>query len=240
MYICLFLGFILTAMLIQLWGSGSLHFSIDFPTLFLLALLFLSVLAATKSLKKFFNSFIYALKNKPDIPLTSYQESGEIFSFAIRTLIIDGFVVTLLSFFHFMSDTKFTDIASLQASVCVSLYGIFYSIIGCFFLLPVKHLLHEKIINYVSEEIEPEEDREKLAERIYYQLRGMGLTAREAEVGRLIVCKNSTNKDIAEELYISEYTVKKHVSHIFEKLEISSRMQITELVNNSRKCDNNQ
>lgn len=74
-----------------------------------------------------------------------------------------------------------------------------------------------------------EEDRERqaplTASELYYKLRELGLTQREAEVANHI-CKGMSNGEIAEELCISETTVKKHVSHIFEKLEISKREEL--------------
>lgn len=51
------------------------------------------------------------------------------------------------------------------------------------------------------------------------------LTAQEKRIA-LMIRKGMTNREIAEELYIAESTVKKHVSHIFEKLEISSRRDL--------------
>ena len=51
------------------------------------------------------------------------------------------------------------------------------------------------------------------------------LTRREREIAMLIA-KNLSNKEIAETLCISEATVKKHVSNIFEKLGVSSRKQL--------------
>lgn len=53
------------------------------------------------------------------------------------------------------------------------------------------------------------------------------LTRREKEVAYLI-SKNLSNREIGEELFISEATVKKHVSNIFEKLGIDSREQLKE------------
>lgn len=67
--------------------------------------------------------------------------------------------------------------------------------------------------------------RDKTAEQIYYAFRNKGLTQREAEVARL-ACSGRSNKEIAEELVISETTVKKHMQHIFEKLEIGSREKL--------------
>ncbi|RCX15478.1 LuxR family two component transcriptional regulator [Anaerobacterium chartisolvens] len=50
------------------------------------------------------------------------------------------------------------------------------------------------------------------------------LTAREIEVLELIA-EGMINKEIAKELYISEKTVKNHVSNIFKKLNVSDRTQ---------------
>jgi len=50
------------------------------------------------------------------------------------------------------------------------------------------------------------------------------LTAREAEILELIA-EGMINKEIAKVLYISEKTVKNHVSNIFKKLNVSDRTQ---------------
>lgn len=50
------------------------------------------------------------------------------------------------------------------------------------------------------------------------------LSEREIEVLRL-VAKGFLNKEIAQTLYISEKTVKNHISNIFKKLKVSDRTQ---------------
>ena len=51
------------------------------------------------------------------------------------------------------------------------------------------------------------------------------LSKREAEVAKLI-CLGLSNKKIADKLFISEKTVKTHVSNILGKLDIGDRMQL--------------
>ncbi|MGE5583164.1 MAG: response regulator [Bacillota bacterium] len=53
----------------------------------------------------------------------------------------------------------------------------------------------------------------------------LGLTQREIEIIGFIACGES-NKDIAEKLFISEKTVKNHVSNILRKMELEDRTQV--------------
>lgn len=53
---------------------------------------------------------------------------------------------------------------------------------------------------------------------------GRGLSERELEVAWLLY-RGHTNRQIGEELFIAETTVKKHVSHIYEKMDVCSRKE---------------
>jgi predicted ATPase/DNA-binding NarL/FixJ family response regulator len=55
------------------------------------------------------------------------------------------------------------------------------------------------------------------------------LTKREREIADL-VASGMSNREIATQLFISKRTVDAHVEHIFSKLEISSRVQLTVLL----------
>ncbi|MDF2700518.1 MAG: hypothetical protein K0Q49_2077 [Haloplasmataceae bacterium] len=56
------------------------------------------------------------------------------------------------------------------------------------------------------------------------------LTKREREIFELLI-KNKTTKMIASELFISEKTVRNHISNVIQKLSVTSRTQaIVELI----------
>lgn len=52
-----------------------------------------------------------------------------------------------------------------------------------------------------------------------------GLTKRETDVLRL-VCSGLNNPEIAEELFIAENTVKRHINNIFQKAEVKNRYEL--------------
>jgi two-component system, NarL family, nitrate/nitrite response regulator NarL len=52
-----------------------------------------------------------------------------------------------------------------------------------------------------------------------------GLTPREMQIIQEILC-GSTNRDIADKLKISEETVKRHLSNVYDKLGVSNRLEL--------------
>ena len=62
-------------------------------------------------------------------------------------------------------------------------------------------------------------------DELYLYFQRSGLTNRETELA-ILVYQGYSNRDIAEECYISEATVKKHMTHIFEKLGIARREEL--------------
>jgi DNA-binding NarL/FixJ family response regulator len=64
----------------------------------------------------------------------------------------------------------------------------------------------------------------RIAERLSGEGMTAGLSAREREVLEL-VAKGLTNKEVANTLQISQFTVRNHLNHITEKLEVSDRTE---------------
>lgn len=51
-----------------------------------------------------------------------------------------------------------------------------------------------------------------------------GLTEREFEVLEFMI-RGFSNPEIAQKIFVSDCTVKAHVSHIFEKMNVQNRIQ---------------
>ena len=52
-----------------------------------------------------------------------------------------------------------------------------------------------------------------------------GLSKRESEVAELVT-KGLSNKEVADQLYVTEKTVKFHLTNIYKKMELKSRAQL--------------
>ncbi len=80
--------------------------------------------------------------------------------------------------------------------------------------------------NYFSEEILKEL---QVYERLKQQNAQLNLTTRELEIVKYII-DGRTNKQIAEQLFISEYTVETHRKNIFRKTNTHSAVSLAEYV----------
>jgi DNA-binding CsgD family transcriptional regulator len=150
--------------------------------------------------------------------------------------IVVSYLTTFIFLFMSLSTMKTTD--NLLMEIALNCRTLLYGFI-IFVLLKSdekeriekieKNVMHDNKgrdnrlhLNSENEENIAEVQTNLSAEDIYYMFRELGLTQRESEIARL--AKNGlSNKEIADEMYIAESTVKKHMSHIFEKLQLSNR-----------------
>ena len=56
-------------------------------------------------------------------------------------------------------------------------------------------------------------------------LRARGVTSREVDVLKLVAA-GRTNKEIAEELFLSPKTVERHLSSLFTRLDVANRQEL--------------
>ena len=146
----------------------------------------------------------------------SRGELGYIFG---RKALEAGFIQTFLLLFVELQN--YEDRSMLLHDIAMSFRPLLY---GFCMLILFSEKGEGKI-----EEPEPvkssAESEEKAGLNLTEKLKAYGLTKRELEIAGLIA-EGKSNGEIAEQLYISETTVKKHVSNIFEKMGIGRREEL--------------
>ena len=100
-------------------------------------------------------------------------------------------------------------------------------VIGIPWLIVLRLYIRVKESLNPAEELQPRTLSHEIFEDI---MQKCGMTNREAEVAWLLY-RGYTNRQIGEELFIAETTVKKHVSHIYEKMQVSGRKEFRAKVN---------
>lgn len=83
--------------------------------------------------------------------------------------------------------------------------------------------LLEPLITRAMYKFHPQNEEGRRAKKILTET--FGLTDRERQITALI-CRGMTNKQIADKLVCAEATVKKHITAIAKKMEVSSRSEI--------------
>lgn len=76
----------------------------------------------------------------------------------------------------------------------------------------------------LSEEVENQQMNSKLDDDVDSTVWDEMLTQREQEI-LVLMTRGMSNRDVSEELFISEKTVKNHVSNIFQKMQVRDRTQ---------------
>ncbi len=76
---------------------------------------------------------------------------------------------------------------------------------------------------------EPETIHKEITGTIQITKEVFGLSSREVDVFELLLT-GLTNKEISEKLFISEHTVKNHITRIFQKMNVTDRVQAIALV----------
>lgn len=191
----------------------------------LLLIIFLAMLFSGNG-RRFLNGWGAALGRSRYCSLTELRRYLEAMRLARRAAFLAGGIIALIGgidILYFM-----TDLFHIGPVLGESLLTFYYAVAFALIQQPMEARLQEWIVDYMDEGVdeEPVED----AQTMYFRLRGMGLTDREAEVARL-VARELSNKEIGKELYISDATVKKHITHILEKTGCDSRESLVEIVN---------
>lgn len=210
-------------------------------TIFFYLILILSLSGFHFTLLFDFKSFILILGGTLFLSLASFkkgmdkEEIKHIFSW---NAIVVSYLTTFV--FLFASLSKVKEVERLLSNIALNCRPLLYGFIIFVVLRTDEKVKNDRVrikeSKTTNDKLNMNQNEENMKrvtalspEEIYYKFREMGLTQREAEIARLAK-SGLSNKEIADEMYIAESTVKKHMSHIFEKFNISSREELKHIL----------
>lgn len=124
-------------------------------------------------------------------------------------------IVSLLVLFRLAGYTQFRFQYGME--IWIAVFSVLFLIIGIFLsrkMFQKENIKEKEVIVEVQagNEIDP------------VQLTKLGLSKREYEILQLIT-EGLSNQQIADKLFISENTIKKHISNLFLKLDVERRTE---------------
>lgn len=206
----------------------------DVHLLLWLSLLFLFVMWVTGIWKDFINGFRLVFSKRKNITRMELQKAAKALETARRIVVLESVIAVALYMVNLLYDLA-EPLRQVGPFLAMALLSIAYSSLFSLITIPIRVRLENMAISFMEETGEEQEqgdgsDGVQDSQTVYFKLRAMGLTDREAEVARLVCC-GLANKEIGQMLYISDTTVKKHMTHILEKTKCDSREALTEMIN---------
>lgn len=160
----------------------------------------------------------------------NWKEGRDIFK---KNAILAGYLETFMLMFVSMNQNRFEE-SGVWSEFALNLRPLFYGFV-CHMVIgnePAEKIPEEEPLAGGLPKKEPGESKAPVKAKEPSEEMGgektldlSRLTRQERQVAELIK-RGMTNREIGEELCISEATVKKHVSNIFEKLGIGSRREL--------------
>ena len=183
--------------------------------------------------KDFFRAWRLAFSGRQGVSRMELQSAVNAVGYAEKAVMLSEVALSLFGlidcFYHM------DNVITFGPALAVTCTGVLYMVLFLLILLPVKVRLERKQVTYMEEPEDGEKEREEAqGQRLYFSLRAQGLTDRETEVARL-AATGIHNEEIGRELYISTATVKKHMTHILEKMQCANREELAERVRDNLK-----
>ena len=149
---------VVTGILSITTGQMNISIFIDSPSLRLLLFLFLAVMFASGYLKEFNRAFRLVWKGNANVSRSELKSSMDAVIFAIRTLLLSGFFITIVGFFVLASAAggKNFPLDSLEKTllcIAIEMLPFIYSLCFVIFLFPVWARLNHMYVDYMQENL---------------------------------------------------------------------------------------
>ncbi|MBN2440772.1 MAG: hypothetical protein JXJ04_05485 [Spirochaetales bacterium] len=194
--------------------------------------------------------FVYIL-----LPTNLFMQYSYYFIFILQYMVVILFIGFIINIIKINRLKKDTSTLAFTVSILVIIFSVFIEVVS-FYVSPdlqytsffvillfisfqtyinINHFkslkrtavkLQNELIEKNLENINLRENQmKKCMERLNFMLRNKEITQRENDVITGII-KNKTNAEIADELYISYFTVRRHINNIYKKLDLKDRINL--------------
>ncbi len=200
---------------------------LDLPTLVPMLFFTTAVLWLSGVGKDFLNGLQLAFTEQKGYSRIKLQRACNAVKYTKTLIFMEAVFMIFTGVIDLLYHVDFGYGLTLGPALAVGILSALYAFMAAVLLTILSAKLENMLASYMEEPeagISVEE-----AQTLYFKLRALGLTDREAEVARLVSC-DMTNREIAQALYISEATVKKHITHILEKTSLTDREGLTKRV----------
>lgn len=209
--------FIMMAMISNSGVTGFSQYLFDEFCFWAMVLITVCVVILTGNGKDFARGMGYAFVTPKEYSRISIQKAIHAMQYVKGVVYLEAGILTLIGLINLAYNLD--DLYAIGPAIGWALGSFLYASIFALLMAVVLSKLERMNIAFMEEnEAETVTDEQTM----YFKLRGMGLTDREAEVARQML-GGLSNREIAQTLYISETTVKKHITHILEKTGTQTR-----------------
>lgn len=208
-------------------GISGINEYIDTPPLASMVFFTIAVLWLSGMGKDFLNGLQLAVSKEGNFSRIKLQRACNAVKYTRTLIFLEALIAIFIGLVDFLYHMDGITSWVIGPALAVTVVSALYTSMAAVLLTILNAKLENMLASYMEEpeaEISVEE-----AQIIYFKLRALGLTDREAEVARLVSC-DMTNREIGQTLYISDATVKKHVTHILDKTRTTDREELTKMI----------
>lgn len=132
-------------------GVGSFTSFMDFPSLLLLILIVIPILAGTNMLKDFNNAFRLAMTKKKIYSMPELKRASEAVKLVMQTLICAGLLISMAGIILSFKYAEGQDTNLLFANFSIAILPILYALGFELILLPIRAKVNRLMIDFMQE-----------------------------------------------------------------------------------------